>query len=371
IYIGFLLSRMIVKPTLLIVNASKKIASGDLDLETIRINNNDELGDMGHAFNQMITNLRQMISRVGESSILVASAALQLNANCEIVSRNSEQIKDVIEEISIGTEVQVTTVLEGVKIIDEMSLAVDQISAYTLSSTHSSQHAMVMAFYGNKAIQIAVSQMDSIYLTNESLTETVKELRNRSMQISKTVKVISDIAAQTNVLSLNASIEAARAGSYGKGFAVVASEVRNLSKQCQMASREVAILVSSIHQETEKVIQSTKHSSNEISKGLVIVNRAGEAFQKIQESIHQVSIQIKMVAGASDNIAEKKDHTVKVIRVIEDVANEAYKGTQEVSSTVQEQYSSMEEIVASATDLTRMADLLNEMVGKFKVTYKP
>lgn len=365
--IGLLLSRMIVNPIRSMVQAAERIAACDLTVGDINVKNRDELRHLATAFNQMKANLHSLISQVGSSAQHVAAASEALSSNSEQVSESSERITYTVQDISMGTDAQVRSVHLGVSIMEEMSAAVIQIASVTQSANHQSFLAQQEAGEGNAAVETAITQMNAIYQKMMELAESVQRLGQRSEQIVNANAMIAGIARQTNMLALNASIEAARAGAAGKGFAVVADEVRKLSMQTGAAAEEVALLVSSIQDETREVVSSTEAGSREVQTGLEVVGVARDTFKRIRGAMDEVARQIEEVAGSSAAISEKTRAAADVIRAIDEVAGQTAAGARNVSSNIEGQYASMEEIVSSATVLNSMAADLQTLIGRFRV----
>lgn len=365
--IGILLSRSIVKPIRAIVKASTRIASCDLTTEDIKVRNRDELRELAVAFNQMKGNIHMVISEVGSHAGQVSAAAEQLSVNSDHMSASSEQIATIMQDISIGSESQVTSVNRGVSIIEEMYDSVSQITQLTELTHAKSSHALEAASAGNESIDMTIAQMNSIHVKMGGLAESVQRLGERSGQIYKANEVISNIARQTNLLALNASIEAARAGEAGKGFSVVAQEVRKLSGQTSDAADEIAALIDSIQQETADVVESSEAGFKEVTVGITVVNEASRAFERIQAAAQEVAEKMAVISEQSAQIANRSNLAVEAIRSIDQVAQLTASGTHDVSAHVEEQFASMEEIVSSANVLRSMSEELQGLIGKFEV----
>lgn len=365
--IGLLLSRTIVNPIRSMVRAAERIADCDLTSGSIYVSNRDELRDLAMAFNGMKANLHSLISQVGSSAQHVAAASDALSHNAEQVSESSERITYTIQEISTGTDAQVRSVQQGVSIMEEMSAAVFQIAGVTQSANQQSLLAQQAAGAGNTAVETAITQMQAISQKMKVLVESVQRLGERSEQIVQANAIIAGIARQTNMLALNASIEAARAGAAGKGFAVVADEVRKLALQTGEAAEEVTQLVSSIQEETSVVMNATQAGSQEVETGLEVVGVAQATFLRISDAMDDVARQIAEVAGSSAAISGKTSAAVDVIRGIDEVAGQTASGARNVSSNIEGQYASMEEIVSSASVLSSMAADLQGLIARFRV----
>lgn len=365
--IGLLLSRTIVRPIRSMVRAAERIADCDLTSGSIYVRNRDELRDLAMAFNGMKANLHSLISQVGSSAQHVAAASDALSNHAEQVSESSERITYTIQEISTGTDAQVRSVQQGVSIMEEMSAAVFQIASVTQSANRQSLLAQQAAGAGNTAVETAITQMQAISQKMKVLEESVQRLGERSEQIVQANAIIAGIARQTNMLALNASIEAARAGAAGKGFAVVADEVRKLALQTGEAAEEVTQLVSSIQEETSVVMNSTQAGSQEVETGLEVVGVAQATFLRISDAMDDVARQIAEVAASSAAISGKTGAAVDVIRGIDEVAGQTASGARNVSSNIEGQYASMEEIVSSASALSSMAGDLQGLIARFRV----
>ncbi|MDR6555195.1 methyl-accepting chemotaxis protein [Paenibacillus qinlingensis] len=365
--VGLWVSRSIVLPVRGMVRAAERIANCDLTVGDIGVKSRDELRDLATAFNQMKDNLQGLIRQVGSSSEQVAAASEELSANSNQVSELSERIIGTIQSISQGTSAQVGSVHQGVAIMEEMSAAVMQIASVTQTANKQSLLAQQEAGEGTAAIETAMVQMRAIFEKMRELAVAVERLSSRSEKIVGANAMIAGIARQTNMLALNASIEAARAGAAGKGFAVVAEEVRKLSMQTGAAAEEVALLVTSIQEETRDVMSSTEAGSREVEAGLELVGEAGATFRRIRSAMDEVARQIEEVAGCSEAISEKTLIAANVIRAIDEVAGQTAAGTKNVSANIEGQYASMEEIVSSATVLSSMAAELQGLIGRFQV----
>jgi methyl-accepting chemotaxis protein len=365
---ALILNRVIVRPIKRVNKQLKEIAEGEGDLtRELTIKSNDELGEFAQSFNQMTANLRNLIRQVGSSTEQVAASAEELSATSEQASTASELIATTTQEVSAGTEKQVSSVEESSKAIHEMSAGVQQIAANANSASSKAIKTSETATEGNEAIQTAVKQMNSINHTVSELAQLIKGLGDRSNQIGEIVEVITDIAEQTNLLALNAAIEAARAGEHGRGFAVVADEVRKLAEQSSGSAQQITELISTIQGETTKAVQSMELGTKEVADGINVVNSAGHSFETIRHSINEVTQQIQEVSAASKQLTLSTEKVVSSIDLISEVAETTSSGTQNVSAAAQEQLASMEEISASASSLSKMAEDLQYLIGKFKV----
>ncbi|RTE05610.1 methyl-accepting chemotaxis protein [Paenibacillus whitsoniae] len=365
--IGLLLARAIVGPLKRLVRAAQALADGDLTIPDVLVSSRDELRQLAGAFNAMKGNLHSLIRMAGLSSDQVAAASEELSANAGGVSEMSERVTVTVQLISAGTGDQVRSVQEGVAMMEEMAAAVDQITAVALSAKEGAAGAQLEAGDGTASVERAVAQMQAIHRTMQALFVSVERLGLRVESISSANAMIAAISRQTNMLALNASIEAARAGAAGRGFAVVADEVRKLSLQTSAAAGEVAELISHILGETEEVRLATEAGSREVATGLTVVSAAGATFARIRGAMDGVAQQIAEVSASAASIAARTGAAVGVIRAIDDIAGETANGAQQVAASMEGQHASMEEIVSAAAVLNAMAAELQERIGQFRV----
>lgn len=360
--------RSINKPIRIMNNRLKEISEGEGDLtQSINLHSKDELGEMAQSFNKMIEKLRELFQQVSFYSEQVAAASEQLTASSEETTKATELISTTVQEVAYGTDKQVNSVKDTTKTAADLSKSVHLITESSSAVSTTANHASDMADKGNKSVTTVISQMNDINLTVTELSSKVKTLGNRSSQIGDIIKVITGIAEQTNLLALNAAIEAARAGEHGRGFAVVADEVRQLAEQSTRSASEISQLISTIQIDTDNTVKSMEDTTIKVAEGITSVNETGHSFEQIQKSIIEVSSQIKEVASA---VQEMSIGTKLIVQSMDQIAKSSditASGTLSVSSSTEEQLAAMEEITASSSTLSHMAEELQKIVGKFKV----
>ncbi|WP_100406047.1 methyl-accepting chemotaxis protein [Bacillus solitudinis] len=368
VFAALFIIRSINKPINIMNVRLKEIAEGEGDLtQSINISSRDELGEMAKSFNQMIEKLRELIKQVGFNAEQVAAASEQLTASSEETTRATELIASTVQEVAVGTEEQAKSVRDTSKTVNELSSSLSQIAYSSEVVTTTANHTSEQAVEGNRAVTIVVTQMNDINNTVNDLSLMVKTLGTRSTQISDIIDVITGIAEQTNLLALNAAIEAARAGEHGRGFAVVADEVRKLAEQSAGSAQEISQLLSTIQKDTNKTVETMADTTNKVAEGINFVNDAGKSFGQIQESVLEVSSQIQEVTSAVKEMSVGAEQMVQSVELIAETSEVTATGTQNMSAAAEEQLAAMEEITASSSSLSKMAEDLQEKVGKFKV----
>jgi methyl-accepting chemotaxis protein len=364
--ISILLTLSITRPLNRLVRISEQVSEGDLTQE-IEIKSTDELGSLGIAFNKMLVSLRDLIYHVGEKSDLLASSSEELMASSEQNNMATEQVANSIQEVAAGTELQTSKLRESNVIVRNMAKEIQQIKVNSQSVATTSSEAANIVLTGEQAIQLSIVQMNNINGTVKNLGEVIHALGERSQEISQIADVISTIAGQTNLLALNAAIEAARAGEHGKGFAVVADEVRKLAEQSSQSTETIRQLITSIQLDTKHAVESMDKGTKEVEKGIEVVHHAGSSFEQIQHFVDIVSTQIQEITASIEQMAQGAEQVVETVGVIEEVALKSTSQSQDVSAATEEQLASMQEIAASASSLANMAEELQDSIKKFKI----
>ncbi|GCD82852.1 hypothetical protein PTHTG4_19150 [Parageobacillus thermoglucosidasius] len=367
LFIGWMVSRMIVKPVVVVSNAAQKIASGDLMLSTIQVNNKDEIGELAQSFNNMTRSLRQLIQEVSGNAEQVALFSQELTATAEQTRTATEQIVATMQEVSAGAYKQIENIEYTSQIIQEMSLTVQQIAAHAQVVSSKAIEASEKSAEGRKAIEMLVQQMTLINQTVSGLSNVVKELGMHSREINQIIKVITELSEQTHLLALNATIEAARAGEHGRGFAVVADAVRNLAEQSAQSAQQVSLLISKIQQETSRVVISMDDVTKEVGSGLQLVNFADESFAHIHNTVSEATIQMQNVSSAVTHVVSGTEQIVQSMKQVKTITESAHFGVQGVSAATEEQLASMQEVSAAAHTLSQMAEKLQMLIRNFKV----
>nr|WP_252607178.1 methyl-accepting chemotaxis protein [Bacillus paralicheniformis] len=364
--IGLLMTRLITKPIKDIQALFAETEQGDFTVKGT-YQSKDELGLLTASFNKMVAGVRSIIETVGETSHQVASSSQELSASADESTKASEYISTTIQELAVGSDQQVESVENSRTVITGMTEFAGRISSNAEKAAATADQTAMMSLEGTKAINKVSTQMKSINETVVSLSEAFKHLTERSNEIGNITEVITSIAEQTNLLALNAAIEAARAGEQGKGFAVVADEVRKLAEQSARSAEQITRLITIIQNDTKQTMNSVISATGEVKEGLVVVHEAGGAFQKIENSITEVVTQINDVTNLVKNLTAGASEIETAISGVKEVAETAAGGTQTVSAATQEQLASMEEIAAASQILAQNAEELQHLIQKFKI----
>lgn len=362
----FSIKRMI-SPINYLSEKARKISEGDLNIEVIELKSRDEIGALGNSFQMMVTNLRDIIHNVTGVSSRISELSVRLSSEIKDTVQENQQISAAIQEIASGTEMQVGSAESSSQATHELSSGIQHIAAASGSISEASITMAEEAEEGNAITLKVIEQMKTISHYVDQSASDVKSLGGHSQEISKIVEMITQISSQTNLLALNAAIEAARAGEHGKGFAVVADEVRKLAEQSTQSAQQIANLVQEIQSGTSNSITSMNHMVEEVKVGMEIVQKAGTAFEHILETIRGITTQIQEVSAASEEMAASSQQVTASIESMAQIAQESAENTSAVSSSSTRQLTSMQEVAKEAESLDALVGELRETIKRFNI----
>lgn len=365
--IAVMIGRAISLPVLLITRAAEQIAAGNLATDDLPIKNRDEIGELARHFSRMKGNLQELLEQVSFHSEQVAASSEQLTASAEQARQTAEQVSHSIQSIATGAEQQVCDAENATELAVTISQVMQQVSGSMQHAIDSAVEANETATEGNEVVAKSIEQMNEINERVGTSTVVVNMLGEKSKEVSLIVSMITEIASQTNLLALNAAIEAARAGEQGRGFAVVADEVRKLAEQSGQAASRISAIIGDIQRDTEHAIHVMSQGDVAVKEGVVLIQKAGIAFHKILGVVDEVS---KRTLEMSEQIKEANNGTVSVVEFIEGIAHVskmAAANTQSVVASVQEQTASMTQISTASNTLSQMAEELQHSIRKFQL----
>ena len=345
-------------------DTANRIADGDLTVEVTPKSKEDELG---HALAKMIDRLRTLTGQFAEAAADLATSAEQLSSVAEQAGMATRQIAVTIQEVAKGAGDQTRAVTESAAVVSQMNRAIEQVTLNAQSVASSSLQAAASAKAGAETVERSVQAMGRIREVIVPAAAKVKELGERSSEIGNIVEVIDDIAEQTNLLALNAAIEAARAGEHGRGFAVVADEVRKLAERSSKATKEIAALIAGVRKGTEQAVAAMVEGAGEVEAGARLAGEAGRSLAEILRAIDSVNEQVQGISTAAAQMSAASTAVVKSTDNISSISEENAAAAEEVSASTEEMSAQVEEIAESAQTLTRMAADLRELVGRFKL----
>jgi len=338
--LGLFISRQIVNPINAVVNMIKDIAQGEGDLtKRIDVTSEDEVGALGNWFNTFVDKVHDIIAQVASTTAQVSSASQQLSATSE--------------EMASGAEEQTSQTSQVATSVEEMSATVQQVAKNANVAATSAKDSGNTAKKGGEIVQETVNGMNRINGAVSELQTVIKALSQGSEKIGNIIGVIDDVADQTNLLALNAAIEAARAGEQGRGFAVVADEVRKLAERTTTSTKEIAEMVKVIQEDTGKAVSSMETGSKEVASGVKLAEQAGVSLKEIVAGVQSMQDMIQQIATAAEEQSAAAEEISSNVESIASVAKQRAAGTQQAASAAQ--------------DLSQLSEGLQNLVNQFKL----
>jgi len=361
--IGKLISRKLRQ----IVHVSNEIAAGNLNVELVEYDSKDEIAELSKATNSMKENLQGMIQEISAVSSFVTEKSGELNIAANEVKAASQQGASTMQELSSGAEEQANSASTLAEMMDNYLAQVEHATESGAVIKKASNEVLTLTKSGNSLMKESQEQMIVINEIMKTSVSRVNGLDEQTKQISKLVQVIHDIANQTNLLALNAAIEAARAGEHGKGFAVVADEVRKLAEQVSHSVADITTIVKGIQVESNNVVSSLQTGYSQVEKGTEKIETTGETFKKIYAAVNLMSENVNGISANLDQVSESSLLMNQSIENIASISEESAAGIEETSAAMTQTNNSMEEISDNIQSLTELADQLNSMITKFKL----
>lgn len=362
----FVMTKSVTRPIRLLTEGAHAIASGDLTRQ-VTVKGRDELGQLALAFNNMGHDLRDMTRKMVDIAGELGSSSEELSASSQETTAASEQVSTTITDMAARATDQAATAEETSNVVDQMTAKTQQMAANIASVSQSSNKSVEDARAGQGQAQDAVIKIQQVQKVAEQTAEAIGRLDEKSKTIGKIVDVIDGIADQTNLLALNAAIEAARAGEQGRGFAVVADEVRKLAEQSGQSTEQISTIIRDIQEETDLAAKVMEKGFGEVNHAVDAVNNAGDSFAAIFREIEQVTRQIQDVSLAAQQMAGGAEQIAHSIDNMAAIAEETASSTQEISAAAQEQTASMEAVAESAQNLAKLGENLQGLAARFKV----
>lgn len=347
-------------------SAFESAGNGDMTIE-VSDKTGDELSELSVYYNKMRMKLNDTIQTVQQSALQLASASQQLSAGAEETNQASEKITEAVQQIANGAQDQIIRIENSESSLKQASADIRDISANTAAIADKGQLAQSKADIGQKEIANVQAQMDAIHQSIQKSGEIIHQLDGRSKQIEQILSVITQIADQTNLLALNAAIEAARAGEQGKGFAVVADEVRKLAEESQQSAGQISKLIIEIQKDMNRSARSVEHVKTEAAEGVTMIQRTRDAFKEIAAATGEISAEISDLSASVTNISASAHHINHSFAANTADIKESTKNTRQAAALTEEQFAAMEEITAASETLSQLAEELTGIISQFKM----
>ncbi|HEX4004164.1 MAG TPA: HAMP domain-containing methyl-accepting chemotaxis protein [Candidatus Acidoferrales bacterium] len=319
-----------------LLNTINQVARGDL---TIRGKvTNDALGNVVDSVNFMLDNFTKVLERVRKAAIDVSTSA--------------NQILEAADDMTAGATQQDQEITNTSSAVEELTVSMKQVSNNAEASAEAARRALDAAEQGNRAVSDTLEGMQRIRASVQATAKKIKSLGDRSLEISEIINVINDITEQTNLLALNAAIEAARAGEAGRGFAVVADEVRKLAEHSRSATKDIAALIKAIQAETNEAVVVMEEGTREVEVGAGLADQAGKALEAISSVVRQSAELVQEISLASKQQVRGTEGVANAMQIISGITRQTTQGARSTASTV--------------GNMVKLSEQLNEALAQFR-----
>lgn len=328
----------------------------------------DEMGQLSWAVNRVLRSWNDTLYNIMEGTAQVAVTMGEISGAAQQASQAVSEVARITQEVAFRAEKETETVEQIAATVEEMTSRMDQIAASALEMDNSARQTSLVSASGEKAAQEVSERIQTIEQSVLVLSQALDGLGQDSFRVGEITEVITNLADQTNLLSLNAAIEAARAGDQGRGFAVVAEEVRKLADQSARSAESIGQLIRAIQAKTEHSMELMKRSREEVKLGVQAVQQTQAVFHSIAQSFQAMAERIQEVAEATAIMVGHSQGLQAAIKELADGARENSQSAQQVAASTEEQNASLEEISAAVSGISGVAGQLKGMFQVFKVS---
>lgn len=349
-----------------LMDSMKKAENGDMTAK-VDVKSKDEVGALASSYNNMLENISKLVSNVSTSAEAIATSASMLENVSADTANTTREVASTVHEIARGAEEQASDAQNSAELIAGLSVKITEITEKTKNMIESANKAAVLNEDGANAMKQVKQKSDENNQFAGEVAFRISELNEKAGLIGKIVDAITAISSQTNLLALNAAIEAARAGEAGKGFAVVADEVRKLAEDSGKAASEIKSLISSVQDSSKNAVNAMSKAKVVVDSQTKMVDETEILFAHIAESVDGITNQIESVFTLITDINISKDKIVDSVQNISSVTEETAAASEEVTASTEVMTTAVEHVAISAKDLNNSANILKESISIFKI----
>ncbi|MFT5873090.1 MAG: methyl-accepting chemotaxis protein [Clostridium sp.] len=343
-----------------------KASNGDLTV-SFTASTKDEFSDLAISFNSMLKNILELVNNVTKSSKTVLETSTNLSSMSEEVTASIGEVASAIEQVSVGATEQAQNAQNGASQMEDLSNRLDKISVNSNEMDKISSDTKDLGSKGLSMINTLIEKSNKTKTATTEVNDIVQDMNESTKQINAISETIANITEQTNLLSLNASIESARAGEAGKGFAVVAEEIRKLADQSKTSTEEIKVIISGIQEKSNIAVKAINSTETIVNEQDLAVSQTKEIFSEILKSIEIMITKVDEVKISIVDINEKKQSTVSEIENISAISEQTASSSQEVTASTEEITATMEEFTKHSSQLQILAEHLENEINKFKI----